>query len=159
MRFFYHTFVFFMVILPVLWFNILLSSLFNAGLFLYSTVVILSVCMLRKSEAIFCTICLGLLIDAVNLETKLWGISALLLSAPVILFQDNTWRNVFKFRTFFWGIFLNIVLHLIFVSLQFLLNDIPFRCLNGYFLSIILSGIMAALLLKLLLKIQYKYLL
>ena len=159
MRFFYHTVIFFMLMLLVVWFNILLNSLFNTALFLYSTVVILSVCMLRKSEAVFCTICLGLLIDTVNFETKLWGISALLLSAPVVLFQDSSWRNVFMFRAFSWGIFLNIVLQLIFVSLQFLLNDVPFKCLKGYFLSFIVSGIVAALLLKLFLKIQHKYLL
>lgn len=159
MRFFYHTFIFFIVTVPVLWLNVLLNSLFNSGLFLYSTVVILSVCMLKKSEAIFCTICLGLLMDAINMEIKLWGISALLLSAPLVLFQDNSWRNVFKFRTLPWGIFLNVVLHLIFISLQLLLNGISFRLLNGYCLPILLSGIVSALLLKLLFKIQHKYLL
>ena len=159
MRFFYHTFIYFMVMLPVVWLNIFLNSLWNTGLFLYSTIVILSVCMLKKSEAIFGTICLGLLIDSINFEINLWGISALLLSAPIVLFQNNSWKNIFKYRTYSWGFSLNIILQFIFIIVQFLMNDIPLAFFRGYLLTLVSSGVIAALLSKFLLKVQYKYLL
>ena len=157
MGFIYHIFIFFTLIMPFVWGNILLESLIDTSLFLYGALTIFSICFLRKKEAIFCTICLGLLIDTVNFETKLWGISSLLLSAPVVLFQDNSWRNVFKYRTFTWGIFLNLLLQLMFVSIHFLYYHISFSYIKGYFLSFIISAIVASLLLKILFRVEHSY--
>ena len=159
MSFLYHTFVFFSVLLPIIWLNVVLTALLKSPLFLYSTVVMFSVCTLKKNEGVFCTILLGLLIDAINFEAKVFGLSALLLSGSVILFQNNSWRNVFRYRTFTWGFSLNFLLQLFFVYVHFLAYGIPVPYLKGYFLTFTLSALLSSLLAKGLLKLKQNYLL
>ncbi len=159
MRFLYHTCIFFSITLPIVWLNILLTSVLNTSLFFYGAIILFSVCGLRKREAIFCNICLGVLIDSINFETHLWGLSALLLSGPVVLFQGNAWRNVFRYRTFTWSISLNVILQILFVWIHFLFYGVPIGYLKNYFLSFTISAIVASVLGKLLLKFRQNQLL
>lgn len=157
MKFFYNVAISLFINLPIIWICSYVSGLLAFPLFMPGTVFILLMCRLNKFEGIFTAICLGLVIDTANFEHDLFGISCLLLSAPMILLQKKSWGNVFKYRTFFWTSLINFILQLLYISAHLLAHRIPILYIRFYTLPLMISAVIAGVCGVYLLKLQNKY--
>lgn len=157
MKFFYNVAISLGINLPIVWACNYLSGVLAFPLFMPGTVFVLLMCRLNKYEGIFTAICLGLVIDAGNFEHDLLGISCLLLSAPMILLQKKSWKNVFKYRTFFWTSILNFIMQFIYIATHLLSRHIPIAYMGFYAVPLLISAVIAGICGIWLLKFQNRY--
>lgn len=157
MNFFYNIGISLCINLPIIWVCNYLSGVLAFPLFMPGTVFVLLMCCLNKYEGFFAAMCLGLVIDAMNFEHKLFGFSCLLLTAPMMLLQRKSWGNVFKYRTFFWTMTINVILHVLYVIVHLLAYRIPIAYAKFHIASLVVSSIIAGICSVYILKFQNKY--
>ena len=157
MKFFYNIFISLCINLPIVWLCNYLSGVFAFPLFMLGTVFILLMCRLNKYEGIFAAISLGLVIDSGNFESELFGFSCLLLSAPVMLLQKKSWKNVFKYRTFFWTSVLNFIMQFCYIVAHLSIHRIPIVYVRFYTVPLLISTVVAGICGVWILKFQNKY--
>ena len=157
MKFFYNVAISLCINLPIVWVCNYLSGVLAFPLFMPGTVFILLMCRLNKHEGIFAAICLGLMIDSGNFEHDLLGISCLLLSAPMILLQKKSWKNVFKYRTFFWTSTLNFIMQFLYIATHLLSRNISVAYMGFYAVPLLISAVIAGICGVWLLKFQNRY--
>lgn len=145
MKFFYNIIISLCINLPVIWACDYLSGVLAFPLFMPGTVFVLLMCRLNKYEGIFAAICLGLVIDTGNFEHDLFGFSCLLLSAPMILLQKKSWKNVFKYRTFFWTSVLNFTMQFCYIVAHLPVHHISMIYVRFYAIPLLLSAVIAGI--------------
>ena len=157
MKFFYNIAISLFINIPIVLACSYLSGVLVFPLFMPGTVFVLLMCRLNKYEGIFAAICLGLVIDSGNFEYNLFGFSCLLLSAPMILLQKNSWKNVLKYRTFFWTSIINFIMQSFYTVAHLLAHRIPIVYMRFYIMPLLISTIIAGICCVYLLKFQNKY--
>ena len=158
MKFFYNMFITLAINLPLIWLCAVFNEIGLFSLFLPACTVVLILCGVGTCEGILFAIFLGLIVDSLQTKTEMFGISALILSAAVVLLRGKAWRNVLRYGTYSWSFLLNIILQTLYVCAQLLWYNLSLFYLKQYIVSILLSAVLAAFLIRYLLKLQSKYL-
>lgn len=158
MKFFYNVGSSLCICLPIIWICAYLSGWLAFPLFMPGTIFVLLMCRLNLYEGFAAALCLGFVIDAIYLEHVLWGFSCLLLSSPMILFQKKSWKNVFKYRTFFWGFIINFIMHGIYIMVHLFVYHISLVYVKFYAVPLLISATVAGICGVYFLKFQNRYL-
>ena len=148
--------IFLAIFLPIVFASQLFGQMFSVHINLYGLYFMAAVCGLRRSEAVLATVFLGLWLDALQPDMRLFGLQALLLSALTYACYKQNWRVVFEAYSRTFAVCAQCFLQPIGLLCVFAVYRIPIRCFQFYVSSFLASVILSAILTPPLLHFQKK---
>ena len=141
----YRCFFFVVIHSFIMWGMVCLGSLLHLHVYLGGFWVFLSICSLRRSESVFSVLQLGLLYDALTIESY-FGVHAGLLAASTLIFDARTLKNIGFCRIRLYSFIFNLFFHFIYLMGQLFIHEIAFKRIIYYVPSMIsLGGLIAYL--------------
>ena len=157
MRSFRRLVIFFFIYLPIVFASQTLGQIFSVHIDLYGLYFMAAVCGLQRTEAVIATLFLGFCLDALQTDMRLFGLSALLLSAFAFVCHKRSWRVVLEAHARTLGIFIQCFLQMAYLLCAFTVTHTPMHYVRFYLGSFLASAVLTAILTPPLLRFQKKF--
>jgi hypothetical protein len=149
--------IFFVIYIPITFMSRLLEQALLLRIDLYGLYFVAAICGLSKIEAVLATVFLGLWLDGVQPDIRLFGLQAILLSALTYACWKQSWRVVVESYARIFAVCAQCFLQIFNLLFVFSIYQIPIRYLKFYTSSFLVSICLVAILTQPLLRLQNKY--
>ena len=156
MRSFRRLIIFWAIYLTIIFISQMIGQMFSININLYGLYFTAAVCGLERKEAVTATLCLGFGLDALQSD-RLFGLSALLLSALSFACHKRSWRVVLEAHARILSVGAQGLLQTAHLLCVFIVTHTSVRYLQFYLGSFVCSAVLTAILTPPLLRFQKKY--
>ena len=156
MRSFRRLIIFWAIYLTIIFISQMIGQMFSININLYGLYFTAAVCGFERKEAVTATLCLGFGLDALQSD-RLFGLSALLLSALSFACHKRSWRVVLAAHARILSVCAQCFLQIAYLFCAFIVTHTSVRYLQFYIGSFVCSAVLTAILTPPLLRFQKKY--
>ena len=153
-----HCVIFLFLYLAIVFASQCIGQTFSMRIDLCGLYCTAAICGLRRTEAVIAMLFLGFWLDALQPDVRLFGLQALLLSAPAFACHKRSLKVIFEARSRILGVFIQFILQTFWLLCTFAVKHIPVHYVKFYIPSFLCSAVLTAILTPPLLRFQRKFL-